>query len=125
MMALTSDMVDQLFVAPGWTGRGIGGRLIQLAKDRRPAGLDLYTSQGQYGRPTVLRAPRLRGDRAGRRFWQRGGAAGPALRLATAKPWPGPLLTVGEPRWHRQRYGSIVTWARFPRWVVPSHTGEK
>ena len=68
MMALTSDMVDELFVAPGWTGRGIGGRLIQLAKDRRPAGLDLYTFQGQYGRPTVLRAARLRGDRAGRPF---------------------------------------------------------
>lgn len=45
MMALTRDMVDQLYVAPGWTRRGIGGRLIELAKARRPDGLDLYTFQ--------------------------------------------------------------------------------
>jgi GNAT superfamily N-acetyltransferase len=45
MMALSQDMVDQLYIAPGWTGRGIGGRLIALAKSRRPAGLDLYTFQ--------------------------------------------------------------------------------
>jgi GNAT superfamily N-acetyltransferase len=43
MMALTSDMVDQLYVAPDWTGRGIGGRLLALAKAQRPTGLDLYT----------------------------------------------------------------------------------
>jgi GNAT superfamily N-acetyltransferase len=49
MMVLTSNMVDQLYVAPGWTGRGIGGRLIELAKDRRPAGLDLYTFQVNTG----------------------------------------------------------------------------
>lgn len=49
MMALTSEMVDQLYVAPGWTGRGIGGRLIELAKKRRPRGLDLYTFQVNLG----------------------------------------------------------------------------
>ena len=43
IMALTSDMVDQLYVAPGWTGNGIGGRLLALAKTQRPSGLDLYT----------------------------------------------------------------------------------
>lgn len=43
MMALTSDMVDQLYVAPGWTGHGIGDRLLALAKAQRPCGLDLYT----------------------------------------------------------------------------------
>jgi GNAT superfamily N-acetyltransferase len=45
MMALSADMLDQLYVAPGQTGRGIGSRLVELAKLRRPAGLDLYTFQ--------------------------------------------------------------------------------
>ena len=49
MMALTTDMVDQLYVAPGWTGQGIGSRLIGLAKERRPEGLDLYTFQDNAG----------------------------------------------------------------------------
>jgi GNAT superfamily N-acetyltransferase len=45
MMALTADALDQLYVAPGWSGRGIGSRLLALAKDRRPAGLALDTFQ--------------------------------------------------------------------------------
>jgi GNAT superfamily N-acetyltransferase len=45
MMALSEEMVDQLYVAPDWIGRGIGGRLIDLAKTRRPNGLDLYCFQ--------------------------------------------------------------------------------
>ena len=45
MMALSSEMVDHLYVAPAWIGRGIGSRLIELAKSRRPGGLDLYTFQ--------------------------------------------------------------------------------
>ncbi len=44
-MALTGDMLDQLYVAPGWTGGRIGSRLVALAKVRRPDGLDLYTFQ--------------------------------------------------------------------------------
>ena len=35
-------MIEQLYVAPPWIGCGLGGRLIALAPDRRPAGLDLY-----------------------------------------------------------------------------------
>ena len=38
-------MVDQLYVAPGWTAQGIGSRLIGLAQSLRPNGLDLYTFQ--------------------------------------------------------------------------------
>ena len=49
MMALSPDMVDQLYVAPEWTGRGIGGRLIALAKSRRLGGLDLCTFQVNSG----------------------------------------------------------------------------
>jgi len=49
MMALSADMLEQLYVAPGWTGRGIGSRLLSLAQARRPAGLDLYTFQVNAG----------------------------------------------------------------------------
>jgi len=49
MMALTDEMVDQLYVAPGWTAQGIGSRLIGLAQSRRPNGLDLYTFQVNRG----------------------------------------------------------------------------
>lgn len=45
MMALSDTMVEQLYVAPGWIGRGVGRRLLDLAKSRRPAGLDLYCFQ--------------------------------------------------------------------------------
>jgi GNAT superfamily N-acetyltransferase len=49
MMALSSEMLDQLYVVPAWTGRGIGSRFIELAKSRRPGGLDLYTFQVNAG----------------------------------------------------------------------------
>ena len=49
MVALSDDMIDQLNVAPGWTGQGIGSRLIGLAQSRRPNGLDLYTFQVNRG----------------------------------------------------------------------------
>lgn len=42
MMALSDTMVEQLYVAPPWIGRGIGRRLLDLARARRPDGLDLY-----------------------------------------------------------------------------------
>jgi pimeloyl-ACP methyl ester carboxylesterase/GNAT superfamily N-acetyltransferase len=41
-MALSPSMVEQLYVTPGWIGRGVGDRLVSLAKGRRPEGLDLY-----------------------------------------------------------------------------------
>lgn len=43
MLSLSDAMLDQLYVAPPWIGRGLGSRLLALAKDRRPDGLDLYT----------------------------------------------------------------------------------
>ena len=30
------------YVTPAWIGRGLGRRFVALAKERRPAGLDLY-----------------------------------------------------------------------------------
>ncbi len=44
-MALSAAMVEQLYIAPDWIGRGLGDRLITLAKGRRPNGLDLYCFQ--------------------------------------------------------------------------------
>jgi pimeloyl-ACP methyl ester carboxylesterase len=41
-IALSADMVSHLYVAPDWIGRGVGDRLLALAKERRPGGLDLY-----------------------------------------------------------------------------------
>lgn len=45
LMTLSESMVDQLYVAPDWIGRGIGGRMLDMAKARRPTGLDLYCFQ--------------------------------------------------------------------------------
>jgi GNAT superfamily N-acetyltransferase len=42
LMALSDTMVEQLYIAPDWIGRGLGRRFIELAKTRRPDGLDLY-----------------------------------------------------------------------------------
>jgi 6-phosphogluconolactonase len=48
-MSLGVDMLDQLYILPGWTGQGTGARLVALAKQRRPGGLDLYTFQVNSG----------------------------------------------------------------------------
>jgi ribosomal protein S18 acetylase RimI-like enzyme len=45
MIVLDADGIDQLYVDPAWQGRGIGSRLVELAKRRRPDGLVLYTFQ--------------------------------------------------------------------------------
>ena len=37
--------IEQLYVSPGWTGRGVGSRLVRLAQARRPVGLELWTFQ--------------------------------------------------------------------------------
>jgi GNAT superfamily N-acetyltransferase len=43
VLVLDGDWVDQLYVSPGRTGQGLGSRLVELAKSRRPAGLQLWT----------------------------------------------------------------------------------
>lgn len=49
LMALGEAALDQLYLRPGWWRRGIGSRLVALAKERRPAGFDLYTFQVNAG----------------------------------------------------------------------------
>ncbi len=58
MMALTPGNLEQLYVAPDRLGEGIGRQLVDLAKERSPAGLSLWTFQVN--------------DRA-RRFYERNG----------------------------------------------------
>jgi GNAT superfamily N-acetyltransferase len=58
MMAVEPGELDQLYVAPDRLGEGIGRRLVDLAKERSPAGLSLWTFQVN--------------DRA-RRFYERNG----------------------------------------------------
>jgi GNAT superfamily N-acetyltransferase len=45
MMALTPGWLEQLYVAPDRLGRGIGARLLGVAKRRQPDGLQLWTFQ--------------------------------------------------------------------------------
>ncbi|HEX5427878.1 MAG TPA: GNAT family N-acetyltransferase [Pedococcus sp.] len=42
------DVVGHLYVARDHTGRGLGGRLLALARERFPAGLQLYTFQDNH-----------------------------------------------------------------------------
>jgi GNAT superfamily N-acetyltransferase len=45
MMVLHDGDIDQMYVDPSHQDRGIGGRLIELGKQRFPAGLALWTFQ--------------------------------------------------------------------------------
>lgn len=45
LMALSESKVEHLYVAPAWIGRGVGRRLLDLAKERRPDALELYCFQ--------------------------------------------------------------------------------
>lgn len=49
LLILAGDWLDQLYVDPGATGRGIGSRLVDLAKEHRPAGLQLWTFESNVG----------------------------------------------------------------------------
>jgi GNAT superfamily N-acetyltransferase len=43
VLVLEDEGIDQLYVEPGHIGRGIGGRLIAVAKRQRPSALTLWT----------------------------------------------------------------------------------
>ena len=49
VLVLKRDWVDQLYVDPTLTGMGLGSHLIELAKSRRPAGLQLWTFESNIG----------------------------------------------------------------------------
>jgi GNAT superfamily N-acetyltransferase len=49
LMSLRDGWIDQLYVDPLWQGHGLGTRLVDHAKQRSPAGLDLWTFQANAG----------------------------------------------------------------------------
>jgi GNAT superfamily N-acetyltransferase len=49
IMVLDGEWLSQLYVEPGWTGQGIGSRLVELAKRERPGGLRLWAFASNRG----------------------------------------------------------------------------
>ncbi|MFJ9160384.1 GNAT family N-acetyltransferase [Streptomyces griseoviridis] len=45
VMVLGEGEISQLYLDPGWRGRGVGDRFVDLAKERAPDGLALWTFQ--------------------------------------------------------------------------------
>ncbi len=83
-LVLTGEWLDDLFLAPGETGQGIGAALLDVAKAERPEGFCLWVFES---------------NRGARRFYQRHGLVelestdgssnaerAPDVRMA----WPGP-----------------------------------
>lgn len=48
-MVLSGDWIGHLYLEPGATGRGTGSDFVQLAKARRPGGLQLWTFESNSG----------------------------------------------------------------------------
>ncbi len=49
ILVLEDDWIDQLYVEPVWTGRGVGTALLDRAKHERPGGLRLWTFASNTG----------------------------------------------------------------------------
>ena len=48
-ISIDDRSIDQLYVLPEWTGRGIGSKLVRIAQQRRPTGLEVWTFQVNAG----------------------------------------------------------------------------
>ena len=49
LLVLDNEWIDQLYVEPGHTGRGIGADLVAVAKRERPTVLRLWTFEANVG----------------------------------------------------------------------------
>ena len=109
-MSLGVDVVDQLYLRPDRTGRGIGTRFIGLAKSLRPGGLELYTFQVNTG---------------ARRFYERHGfrvvdlddgarneEGQPDVRYRWLPVEPAEFVTDGEVGSTVSRDGTRIAWVR-------------
>jgi GNAT superfamily N-acetyltransferase len=45
LLVLDHDWIEHLYADPEWTGRGLGSKLINVAKGRSPGGLNLWAFQ--------------------------------------------------------------------------------
>ena len=68
LLALDDDWIDQFYVEPPLTGRGVGTELLKLAMRQRPGGLRLWTfasnvaAQRFYERHGFIERDRTAGD---------------------------------------------------------------
>src|SRR4051812_3426285 len=49
VLVLRDEWIDQLYVAPEFTGQRVGSQLLDLAKSQRPEGLRLWAFQSNLG----------------------------------------------------------------------------
>lgn len=69
LLMFDDDWIDQLYVDPDLTGRGIGSHLVEVAKRERPYGLRLWTfvsnrgAQRFYKRHGFIEVERTDGSR--------------------------------------------------------------
>ena len=49
LLVLDGDWLNQLYLRPGVTGRGLGSALLDVAKSARPGGLQLWAFQSNVG----------------------------------------------------------------------------
>jgi GNAT superfamily N-acetyltransferase len=86
LLVLEGDWIDQLYVDPDLTGRGIGAQLLNVAKRERPQGLRLWTfvsndgAQRFYERHGFSEAERTDGTRNEERA--------PDIRYVWKGSWP-------------------------------------
>lgn len=68
LLVLDGEWLEHLYVDPAWMGRGLGDRFIELAQQRSPEGLQLWTFQANepalrfYARHGFVEAERTDGD---------------------------------------------------------------
>ena len=92
LLVLEADWIDQLYIEPDHTARGFGARLLEVAKQRRPAGLKLWTFEANVGARRSTRAmaslrqkPRMATTRRGPRTSVTSG--GPTTGLSRNAGW--------------------------------------
>jgi GNAT superfamily N-acetyltransferase len=49
LIVLDDEWIDQLYVDPAWTRKGVGRALLDRAMGQRPSGLKLWTFQSNLG----------------------------------------------------------------------------